>query len=99
LFTINENTNLADSSMANSGFTFFPIENVTLLDSPTITAQFVVAENEAFAINTHLEVHGWIKIPDHQNANWQAINDTQTANWTPVDDAQTPNWVNIFDKQ
>ena len=73
--------------------------NLTATATQTITAQFVVSDNEVMTLATHLEVHGWVKIPDAQLANWQAINDAQTPGWTAINDAQSPNWTPIPDEQ
>lgn len=97
--SVTESLVCTDTRTIAAGFVSFPTENVGSLDQLSILAQFVVSRNEVFSLSTHLEVHGWIKIPDTQVPNWQTINDGQTPNWTPINDAQTPGWVPIQDEQ
>lgn len=72
-FTQNENTGLTDAYGVNASVYFSLTEGAFLLDAPAITAQFAGSVNEIIALAEHLEQHGWIKIPDAQNANWMAV--------------------------
>lgn len=98
-FGIDEILIPTDARSISADFSLTPIENVNISDARGVIAHFSINRNEAFALTEHLEQHGWIKIPDTQNANWQAINDAQTAGWTSINDAQTPGWTPIQDEQ
>lgn len=87
-FSITEDSYLTDTVTISAGFTPSLGESFTSLANQSALSTFAVNRVEAMQIAEHLEAHGWIKIPDSQNANWQTITDTQTAGWTPIQDEQ-----------
>ena len=43
-------------------------------DTRAVTARFIIAKNEVIALAESFVTHGWLKVPDTQNAGWTNVN-------------------------